>query len=145
MPTSLPLKPRQVTALASAAAREFGVGFHAVGEEVRRWRRRAEAIPDPSLRADALHVLDQRRGHLDGAAMFWILPRRRNRGLLRALVTYELIQDYLDNVSERAAAVNGGGGASSTSPWPMRSSRTGHCPTITTLSHGAMTAASCAR
>lgn len=27
-----------------------------------------------------------------------------------ALVTYELIQDYLDNVSERAAAVDGGGG-----------------------------------
>ncbi|MDQ2629934.1 MAG: tetraprenyl-beta-curcumene synthase family protein [Actinomycetota bacterium] len=94
--------------MASAAGREFGVGFRAVGEEVRRWRRRAEAIPDPSLRADALHVLDKRRGHLDGAAMFWILPRRRDRSLLRALVAYELMQDYLDNVSERAAAVNGG-------------------------------------
>lgn len=111
MPTSLPLNRRQVTALASAVAREFGVGFHAVGEEVRRWRRRAEAIPNPCLRADALHVLDQRRGHLDGAAMFWILPRRRNRNLLRTLVAYELIQDYLDNVSERAAAVNGGEGS----------------------------------
>lgn len=97
--------------MASALAREFGVGIHAVGKEVRRWRRRAEAIPDPSLRADALHVLDQRRGHLDGAAMFWIIPRRRSRGLLRALVTYELIQDYLDNVSERAAAANGGEGS----------------------------------
>jgi tetraprenyl-beta-curcumene synthase len=75
------------------------------------WRRRAETIPDPYLRTDALHVLDQRRGHLDGAALFWILPRRRDRRLLRALVTYELIQDYLDNVSERAAAVNGGDGS----------------------------------
>lgn len=104
-------KSRQVTALASAVAREFGVGFHAVGEEVRRWRRLAEAIPDPRLRADALHVLDQRRGQLDGAAMFWIIPRRRSRGLLRALVTYELMQDYLDNVSERAGAINGGEGS----------------------------------
>jgi tetraprenyl-beta-curcumene synthase len=111
MSTPLPLNRRQVTALASAVAREFGVGFYAVGVEVRRWRRRAEAIPDPCLRADALHVLDQRRGHLDGAAMFWILPRRRNRSLLRALVAYELTQDYLDNVSERAAAVNGGEGS----------------------------------
>lgn len=95
--------------MASALAREFSVGFHAVGEEVRRWRRRAAAIPDPRLRADALHVLDQRRGHLDGAAMFWTLPRHRNRGLLRALMIYELLQDYLDNVSERAAAVDGDG------------------------------------
>jgi tetraprenyl-beta-curcumene synthase len=108
MSAPLSFSRRQVTAFASAVTREFGVGFRAVGEEVRRWRRRAEAIPDPSLRADALHVLDQRRGHLDGAAMFWILPRRRSRHLLRALVTYELIQDYCDNVSERAATVNGG-------------------------------------
>lgn len=111
MATSLPLNRRQVTALASAVAREFGCGLYAVGVEVRRWRRRAEAIPDPNLRADALHVLGQRRGHLDGAALFWTLPRRRDRTLLRALVTYELTQDYLDNVSERAAAVNGGGGS----------------------------------
>jgi tetraprenyl-beta-curcumene synthase len=108
MATSIPLTRRQITAVASGAARELGTGFYAVGVEVRRWRRRAEAIPDPCLRADALHVLEQRRGHLDGAALFWTLPRRRDRSLLRALVTYELTQDYLDNVSERAAAVNGG-------------------------------------
>lgn len=111
MSAPLSLNRRQVTAFASAAAREFGGGLYAVGLEVRRWRRRAEAIPDPRLRADALHVLDHRRGHLDGAALFWTLPRHRNRGLLRALVIYELTQDYLDNVSERAAAVNGDGGS----------------------------------
>lgn len=107
MPASLPLTRRQVAALVDAIAREFGGGLYAVGQEIRRWRRQAETIPDPRLRADALHVLDQRRGHLDGAAIFWTLPRHRDRGLLRALVTYELMQDYLDNVSERAAAVNG--------------------------------------
>jgi tetraprenyl-beta-curcumene synthase len=108
MADPLSLTRRQTTALASAVAREFSGGLYTVGQEVRRWRRRAEAIPDPRLRADALSALAHKRGHTDGAALFWTLPRHRDRGLLRALVTYELIQDYIDSVSERAAAVDGG-------------------------------------
>jgi tetraprenyl-beta-curcumene synthase len=110
MADPLSLNRKQATALASAVAREFGGGLQAVGTEVRRWRRRAEAIPDPRLRADAQSALAHKRGHTDGAALFWTLPRHRDRGLLRALVTYELIQDYLDSVSERAAEVDGDGG-----------------------------------
>lgn len=61
----------------------------------------AEAIPDAPIRADALHSLDHKRGHADGAALFTILPRRRNRELLQLLVAYETLVDFLDNVSER--------------------------------------------
>lgn len=92
-----------------AVVRELGTGLRAVSLEVRRWRRRAEEIPDPRLRADALHGLAHKRGQLDGAAFFWTLPRRRDPGLLRALVAYQTLQDFLDNVSERAAALDGGG------------------------------------
>jgi tetraprenyl-beta-curcumene synthase len=49
-------------------------------------------------------VLERKRTHAHGAALFWTLPRRRNRGLLRLLVAYELIWDTLDNLSESAAA-----------------------------------------
>lgn len=62
------------------------------------------------LRLDALHALDHKRGHIDGAALFWTLPTRRDAGLRRLLVTYELIQDYLDGASERGAAVGAGTG-----------------------------------
>jgi tetraprenyl-beta-curcumene synthase len=48
--------------------------------------------------------LEHKRTHAHGAALFWIVPRRRNRDLLRLLVAYELIWDFLDNLSERAAA-----------------------------------------
>jgi tetraprenyl-beta-curcumene synthase len=51
-----------------------------------------------------LQVLDRKRTHLHGAALFWTLPRRRHKHLLRLLVAYELIWDFLDNLSERAAA-----------------------------------------
>ncbi|MFI4990992.1 MAG: DUF2600 family protein [Solirubrobacterales bacterium] len=100
-----PLSPAQLWALAAAAVRELVWGLRAVSAEIERWRRHATLIPDPTIRSDALAALDTKRTHADGAALFWILPRRRNYDLLRLLVAYELIWDLLDNLSERAAAV----------------------------------------
>ncbi len=60
-------------------------------------------IPDPQIRQDALDALTRKRTHLDGAALLWILPRRRNVHLLRALVAYEITLEFLDNMNERAA------------------------------------------
>jgi tetraprenyl-beta-curcumene synthase len=100
-----PLSPAQLWALATAAARELIWGLRAVSAEMARWRQRAAEIPDPTIRLDALAALDMKRTHAAGAALFWILPRRRNYDLLRLLVAYELIWDLLDNLSERAAGV----------------------------------------
>jgi tetraprenyl-beta-curcumene synthase len=60
-------------------------------------------IPDPAIRHDALSSLTRKRGHTDGAALFTIIPRRRNPALLRLLVAYEMVCDFLDGVSERGA------------------------------------------
>lgn len=82
----------------------------AVAYEVRLWRARARAIPDPPLRGDALSALARKRGHTDGAALLWTIPRARYPNLLRLLVAYEIIWDFLDGVNERGAAagqVNG--------------------------------------
>jgi tetraprenyl-beta-curcumene synthase len=79
-------------------------GLPAVAREVRVWRTRATKIPDPSIRHDALSALEDKRGQTDGAALFSILPRARNLSLLRLLVAYQTIWDFLDNVSERGAA-----------------------------------------
>ena len=49
-------------------------------------------------------MLEHKRTHAHGAALFWTLPSRRNLALLRLLVAYELIWDFLDNLSERAVA-----------------------------------------
>jgi tetraprenyl-beta-curcumene synthase len=74
----------------------------AVSQEIAAWRARAAAIPDSPLRDDALHSLAHKRDHAEGAAFFWTLVRHRDRGLLRLLVAYQTIWDFLDNVSERA-------------------------------------------
>ena len=99
----LPLGGGQLAALVTAAARELIWGLHAVTREARRWREHAERIPTEALRTAALSALSTKRGHTDGAALFSILPRSREPGLLRLLVAYEIIWDYLDTAHESAA------------------------------------------
>jgi tetraprenyl-beta-curcumene synthase len=67
-----------------------------------RWRRRAEEIPDPSLRGDALHTIEEKWGHSEGAAAFAVLlPRKARKPYIRMAIAYELMIDYLDTLSER--------------------------------------------
>lgn len=98
-----PLTGRQLAAALGSGGRELGWGLRAVGHETERWRRQAHAIPDARLRAEALRGLDHRRGHIDGAALLWTLPSRRSPALLRLLVAFEVMQDFLDGVSEHGA------------------------------------------
>ena len=64
--------------------------------------RRAEAIPDPLLRADALASHRDKGSNSEGLAALAVLaPAARRSGLARSLVAYQLMLDYLDGVSER--------------------------------------------
>jgi tetraprenyl-beta-curcumene synthase len=94
-----------LVALARAAIRELRWGLRDVSREVDRWRAVAAAIPDDALRNDALQAIDRKRANIDGAALFWTLPRLRSRELLGLLVAYEILADFLDCTSERAAHV----------------------------------------
>jgi tetraprenyl-beta-curcumene synthase len=92
-------------ALARASGRELIWGLRLVSGEVAGWRARAAEIPDAELRGDALGALRRKRGNINGAALFWTLPNRRNRDLLGVLVAYEILADFLDCVSERGAGL----------------------------------------
>lgn len=83
--------------------RQLTWGLPEVAREVRQWRHLARAIPSAPIREDALNASAEQRSHIDGAALFAILPRRRNGSLLRLLVSYEIIWDFLDNFNERTA------------------------------------------
>jgi tetraprenyl-beta-curcumene synthase len=89
--------------LAASATRELAWGLRAVARETRTWRLRAAEIPDARIRHDALSALASKRGNIDGAALFWIIPRTRRPGLLKLLVTYQIMWDFLDSVSESGA------------------------------------------
>jgi cytochrome P450 len=85
-------------------------GLTGVSREVERWRAFAATIPDTALRRDALEALGSKRLNIDGAALFWTIPQTRSRELLRLLVAFEILADYLDCTSERGAhaGVNNG-------------------------------------
>jgi tetraprenyl-beta-curcumene synthase len=90
--------------LLGVATRELLQGLPAVAREVRVWRSLAQAIPDAALRQDALSSLARKRGHTDGAALFWTIPAVDSRDLLRLLVAYEVLWDFLDSVNEHGAS-----------------------------------------
>lgn len=76
--------------------------YPAIASELRLWRARAAAIPDPSLRALAFEAHGTKRGNLEGAAAFAVfVPRRFRRAVACALVAFQGAYDYVDVLSEQ--------------------------------------------
>jgi tetraprenyl-beta-curcumene synthase len=92
---------RQLSALVAVAARELCWVLPNVAREVSAWESLALRAPDASLRDDALLTLRRERLNTEGAALFGVLPRRRDVTLLRVLAAYQITLDYLDTISER--------------------------------------------
>jgi tetraprenyl-beta-curcumene synthase len=72
--------------------------------DLEAWRLRALAIPDPTLRANALATLTGERLNVAGAALFATFARIPDPALLRALIAFQVTWDYVDTLSERPAA-----------------------------------------
>lgn len=89
--------------LAPAAGRALTWVWPAASRELKHWREHANRIPDAQLREDALRSIALKRDNAQGAALFCILPKRREPQLLTLLVAYQTLWDFLDNISERAA------------------------------------------
>jgi tetraprenyl-beta-curcumene synthase len=88
-------------ALAAVAVRELVWVIPAVSREVTAWRDRACGIPDAPIREDALNAISTKRFNPEGAALFAVLPRRYDINLVRLLVAFQVLLDYLDSVTER--------------------------------------------
>lgn len=78
-----------------------------VSAEVARWRLCASAIADPAARDRVLGDLEAKRSYLNGSAFFNNLVRRRSPQLVRLLVAFQILANYLDTVSEHDAQRTG--------------------------------------
>src|ERR1700761_8209106 len=89
--------------LFAGAAGRYWLGVFPVARTAQhRLLARAEAIPDPCLRADALTAHRDKAANSEGLSALAVLaPRRRRPQVVRSLVRYQLMLDYLDGVSER--------------------------------------------
>jgi len=95
---------RQVLTFARAAHRYWLEAYPHARNELGFWRERALIIPDPVLRENALSTQRLKAANSEGAAAFAVLaPRANRRIVVRMLVAFQLLADYLDTVSEGEA------------------------------------------
>lgn len=93
---------REIVALLAAGVDYWLTIYPRARLEIRRCRRRAEEIGDPTLRAQALHKLTSERLNPEAAAFFAVLAPRRRRGrLVRLMVDFQIAYDYLDAINEQ--------------------------------------------
>jgi tetraprenyl-beta-curcumene synthase len=94
-------RPLLVVALLQALLLYWLVIFPRARRELRRWERRARAIPSPDLRRHALGKLNEEHSSAEGAAAFAILARPRGRKhVVRLCVAFEVMYDLLDALTE---------------------------------------------
>jgi tetraprenyl-beta-curcumene synthase len=95
-------KAREIAALLSAGIAYWLTIYPRARREMRHWKRRAQQIPDPTLRAAALDKLTREHLNPEAAAFFAVLAPRRHRGqLVRLMVDYQIAYDYLDAINEQ--------------------------------------------
>lgn len=76
----------------------------AVHQELAYWKRRAEAIPNPELRKQALASISSKAFHCQGGAILALLAKERMKEAIRFIVAYQTISDYLDNLCDRSTS-----------------------------------------
>lgn len=74
--------------------------------ELARWRRRAEAIPHPELRRQALASLRLKRFHAEGGSVYAAAAPGRAGVLVPLIVALQTISDYLDNLCDRSVSTD---------------------------------------
>ncbi len=95
------LLARAGTALVLANARFWPTVAPMVSCQLNRWEQRAQHITNPDLRGLALEKLAHERFNSEVAATLATLaPPHRRRTVVKAIVAYELMYDYLDGLTE---------------------------------------------
>ncbi len=101
------LSPPTVLTLSSVGAIYWLSIYPQVRRELSQWERHAQFIPDPVLRAQALHKLTAERLNPEAAAFFAVLaPRSERHFVVRLIVAYQILYDYLDAVNEMSGSTS---------------------------------------
>jgi len=77
-----------------------------VERELGRWRQRAEAIPDIQLRQQALNSMYYKKFHCQGGAVYALLAPKFRKTVIRLIVAFQTICDYLDNLCDRSNSMD---------------------------------------
>lgn len=78
-----------------------------VNQLLREWELKACLCCNPELRLHALNSIRFKAFHCYGGAVYAILDKERENTLIRLIVAYQTLCDYLDNLCDRAGSTDG--------------------------------------
>lgn len=109
MPYGLERLDNQMSTYPVGGLSRTGILFHyifrtlpRVKKLLRYWEKEACKCQDPELRRQALASLHNKAFHCQGGAVYSVLGGPMENNLLRLIVAYQTICDYLDNLCDRA-------------------------------------------
>ena len=71
-----------------------------------KWKERANEIPNIELRKQALISIETKAFHCEGGAIYGLLAKNYRDELIRFIVAYQTISDYLDNLCDRSTSLD---------------------------------------
>lgn len=72
--------------------------FPMVKQELKTWKQRAEQIPDPRLSMQAQESIRLKSFHCQGGSIYALYPGVNRGRVVRFIVAYQTMSDYLDNL-----------------------------------------------
>ncbi|MBU8905287.1 tetraprenyl-beta-curcumene synthase family protein [Desertibacillus haloalkaliphilus] len=70
------------------------------------WKEKARAIPNEELRTQALLSIENKAFHCEGGGIYGLLAKEENDKVIRFIVAYQTISDYLDNLCDRSTSLD---------------------------------------
>lgn len=80
--------------------------FPAVHNELDYWKMRAQQIPNPELRKQALASIESKTFHCEGGAIIALMAEEKYPQAVKFIVAYQTISDYLDNLCDRSTSLD---------------------------------------
>lgn len=71
-----------------------------------KWKEKAKSIPNEELRQQALASINDKAFHCEGGAVYGLLARKERKKVIRFIVAYQTISDYLDNLCDRSTSLD---------------------------------------
>ncbi|WP_071393783.1 tetraprenyl-beta-curcumene synthase family protein [Bacillus tuaregi] len=80
--------------------------FPSVNKELSYWKERALNIPNQELRKQALASIKDKTFHCEGGAIMALMAKEQYAEVIRFIVAYQTISDYLDNLCDRSTSLD---------------------------------------
>jgi tetraprenyl-beta-curcumene synthase len=78
----------------------------AAHKELAYWKSRAEKIPNPELRSQALASIEHKTFHCEGGSILALMAEGDYKKAVKFIVAYQTISDYLDNLCDRSTSLD---------------------------------------